>query len=140
VSVALFDDLVVQLDDLEVLERAWHGATPDCGPPVASINEATLSISRRTADDFHDRQLYLWVDGEALGKIRYGETVTREITPGRHTVRAFNTLFSRTIEVHARPGGHVRLRCGNGFPTAGWLMMIFLHVTYLRVRLEPDPQ
>ena len=138
--VALLDDPTVQLDDLDALERAWHGATPDQPPPAASINEAQLSISRKFADDFPDRQIYLFVDGQACGKIRHGQTITREITPGRHRVRAFNTLFSRTIEVDARPGEHVRLRCANGFPTAGFLMMIFLHATYLRVRLEPDPQ
>ena len=64
--------------------------------------------------------------------------MTREIPPGHHTVRAFNTLFSHTIEIDAVPGEHVRLRCTNGMPTAGWLMMIFLHVTALCVRLERE--
>jgi hypothetical protein len=59
-----------------------------------------------------------------------------EIAPGRHRIRAFNTLFSHRMEIDAVPGEHVRLRCTNGMPTAGWLMMIFLHVTALRPRLE----
>jgi hypothetical protein len=137
--VAVVDEPAVQLDDLEALERAWHGSTPATPPPATAINRAQLSISRTLADDFQDRQIYLFVDEAPLGKIRYGQVVTQEIAPGRHRVRAFNTLFSRTIEVDARPGQHVRLRCGNGFPAAGFLMMIFLHVTWLRVRLEPEP-
>jgi hypothetical protein len=32
----------------------------------------------------------------------------------------------------------VRLRCTNTMPTVGWLMMMFLHVTALRVRLERE--
>lgn len=132
----VIDDPAVQLDDLEILERAWHGVAPDPPASATTINHAQLTISRTIADDFQDRQIYLWVDDVAWGKIRYGQVLTREIAPGRHRVRAFNTLFSRTIEVDARPGQHVRLRCANGFPTAGFLMMIFLHVTYLRVRLE----
>jgi hypothetical protein len=135
-KAAVLDEPVVPFDDLAVLERAWRGAAPGGVRTATRIKRAQLSISRLGSDDFQDRQIYLWVDGEAWGKIRYGRTMTREIAPGRHTVRAFNTLFSRTIEVEARPGEHVRLRCANGFPKAGWLMMIFLHVTYLLVRLE----
>ena len=114
------------------LERAWHGANP----VAATIHNAQLTITRQGASDFQDRQVYLSVDEEPWGKVRYGQAVSREIAPGRHRVRAFNTLFSHTIEVHALPGEHVRLHCTNGMPAAGWLMMMFLHVTALRPRLE----
>ena len=83
--------------------------------------------------------MYLFVDDELWGKVKYGRPLTREIEPGRHRIRAFNTLFSHTIEVDVVPGEHVRLQCSNAMPTAGWLMMIFLHVTALRVRLEREP-
>ena len=132
-------DVTTVIDDalsVEELERAWHGPVSGDGPSAAKINNAQLTISRNGAADFQDRQVYLFVDDEAWGKVRYGKAVTREIAPGRHRVRAFNTLFSHTIEVNALPGEHVRLHCTNGMPTAGWLMMIFLHVTALRPRLE----
>jgi hypothetical protein len=132
-------DVTTVLDEvltIEELERAWHG--PDSGPGkgTAKINNAQLTITRDGAGDFQDRQVYLFVDEQPWGKVRYGKAVSREIPPGRHRVRAFNTLFSHTIEVDAMPGEHVRLQCTNGMPTAGWLMMIFLHVTALRPRLE----
>lgn len=132
-------DVTTVIDDalsVEELERAWHGPVSGDGPSAAKINNAQLTISRNGAADFQDRQVYLFVDDEPWGKVRYGKAVTREIAPGRHRVRAFNTLFSHTIEVNALPGEHVRLHCTNGMPTAGWLMMIFLHVTALRPRLE----
>jgi hypothetical protein len=43
------------------------------------------------------------------------------------------------VAFDVQPGEHVRLRTGNGFPRAGWLLMMVLHVTYLRVRLEREP-
>ncbi|MFA5909714.1 MAG: hypothetical protein WC815_13130 [Vicinamibacterales bacterium] len=124
--------------DVAALERAWHGAAPvhDSG---ARLSRAQLTITRNTSGDFQDRQVYLFVDDEPWGKVKYGRPVTREIEPGRHRIRAFNTLFSHTIEIDAVPGEHVRLRCANAMPTAGWLMMIFLHVTALKVRLEREP-
>ena len=121
----------------EDFERAWQGVSGDncVAPPV---NKVKLTITRNGRSDFQDRQVYLFVDDEPWGKVKYGREVTGEIAPGRHRVRAFNTLFSHTIEIDAVPGDHVRLRCTNAMPTAGWLMMIFLHVTALSVRLERE--
>jgi hypothetical protein len=65
--------------------------------------------------------------------------MTRDVAPGPHRVRVFNTLFSRTLALDVLPGEHVRLKTGNGFPRAGWLLMMVLHATYLLVRLEREP-
>jgi hypothetical protein len=121
---------------VEELERAWRGPDSGDAPSAAKINSAQLTITRHGASDFQDRQVYVFVDEEPWGKVRYGTAVSREIAPGRHRVRAFNTLFSHTIEANALPGEHVRLHCTNGMPAVGWLMMMFLHVTALRPRLE----
>jgi hypothetical protein len=118
--------------DREDFERAWQhsGDTPALGQITP---ETAIHVTRNSANDFQDRQIYLWIDEEPLGKIRYGDAVIRPIRPGRHTVRVFNTIFTRTLVVDALPGEQVRVQCGTGMPRAGWLLMIFLHVTYLRV-------
>lgn len=138
--MARAETMTVAVETLEVdeLHRAWHGAAPAGPPPAMDLQPAQLTISRNSGSDFQDRQVYLFVDDEPWGKVKYGRPVTREITPGRHRIRAFNTLFSHTIEIEAVPGEHVRLQCRNAMPTAGWLMMIFLHVTALKVRLERE--
>lgn len=113
------------------LERAWQLDAPR--PRHVHVPpETAIVVKRSSPHDFQDRQIYIWVDDEPLGKIRYGEAVVRPIEPGRHTIRAFNTLLTRTLSVDAAPGEQVRVQCGTGMPTAGWLMMVFLHVTYLR--------
>lgn len=142
-DVTLLDDLSSvalrakeEILTVEELERAWHGPSSGDGHETAKTNNAQLTISRNGKADFQDRQVYLFVDEEPWGKLRYGKELSQEIAPGRHRVRAFNTLFSHTIEVDALPGEHVRLHCTNGMPNIGFLMMIFLHVTALRPRLE----
>ena len=131
-------DLVDDVLDIEELERAWRGPSAGDGHSTGKIKGAQLTITRNGASDFQDRQVYVFVDDQPLGKLKYGKAMSLEIAPGRHRVRAFNTLLSHTIEIDAVPGEHVRLRCTNGMPSAGWLMMIFLHVTALRVRLERE--
>ena len=75
-----------------------------------------LEIVRDHPQDIQDRPVYLWVDGEKWeGVLRYGATFTRELPPGRHLVKAHNTLFGylnqhdldvqRTNPWHARSQG-----------------------------------
>lgn len=137
-SLVVTDEVVDDVLDIDALERAWQGTASGTGPSVTKANQAHLTITRNTRRDFQDRQVYLFVDDQPWGKVKYGHVVSGDIAPGRHRVRAFNTLFSHTIEVQAVAGEHVRLRCTNAMPRAGWLMMIFLHVTALRVRLERE--
>jgi hypothetical protein len=134
---AVLDDPAIGVFAREDFERAWQ--LDDSAPRRAKVvPDTTIIISRSSPHDFQDRQIHLWIDDEALGKIRYGQAISKTIEPGRHTVRAFNTLLTREITVEAAPGEQVRLSCGTGMPAAGWLMMIFLHVTYLRVWIERE--
>jgi len=61
-----------------------------------------LTVLRNSNGDFQDRQVFLYVDGELWGKVKYGRPVSREIPPGRHKVRAFNTLFSQAVRSSGR--------------------------------------
>ena len=126
------------LDEIAALERAWHGPSDTSEKSTSRINSATLTVTRNSSSDFQDRQVYLYVDGELWGKVRYGRPMSREIPPGHHKVRAFNTLFSHTVAIDAVPGEHVKLRCTNGLGRGGWIMMVIWQVAALRVRLERE--
>ncbi|HXG90392.1 MAG TPA: hypothetical protein VNJ02_18860 [Vicinamibacterales bacterium] len=115
-------------------ERAWQ-RDADLPRHGGVVPETAIVVRRTSPNDFQDRQIYVWIDDEAMGKIRYGDAISRPIEPGPHTVRVFNTMFTRTLTVDVAPGEQVRVQCGTGMPEAGWLLMVFLHVTYLRVWL-----
>ena len=139
--VSIVDDAALDetaLIEIEALERAWHGPDNTTEKTTSKINSATLTVTRNSGSDFQDRQVFLYVDEELWGKVKYGRPVTREIPPGRHKVRAFNTLFSHTLDIEAVPGEHVRLKCCNGLARGGWIMMVIWQVAALRVRLERE--
>ena len=95
-----------------------------------------LEIVRDHSQDIQDRPVYLWVDGEKWeGVLRYGATFTRELPPGRHLVKAHNTLFGHTVDFDATAGETVRYRCENGLTGGGMVMVLMMGVAYLRVRL-----
>jgi FtsP/CotA-like multicopper oxidase with cupredoxin domain len=106
--------------------------------PGGSLAAATLTVTRSHPQDVQDRIVNLWLDGEPLGKLKYGTTVTREIEPGVHTLKAHNTLFGTTATFDAGPGEQVRYRCQNGLTSGGIVMVLMLGVAYLRVRLERE--
>lgn len=137
VTTVVDDVLDTSLHDIEQLERAWHGPT-ETSLGTHQVNQAQLTVTRNGTSDFQDRQVFLYVDEELWGKVKYGRPVSREIPPGPHKIRAFNTLFSHTIDIHAVPGEHVKLRCTNGLAKAGLLTFILLHFTALTVRLERE--
>ena len=99
---------------------------------------ATLTVSRSAPDDVQDRVVNLWLDDEPLGKLKYGTTLTREIGPGPHRLKAHNTLFTHTVTFDARPGEQIRYKCLNGITGGGAVMILMLGVAYLRVRLERE--
>lgn len=131
-------DVLDEALTIEQIERAWHGTDNSSERHISKINNAQLTVTRTNARDFQDRQVYLYVDGELWGKVKYNQPLSRDIPPGRHKVRAFNTLFSDTIDIDARPGEHVRLRCSNTLGKGGWIMMVVWQIAALRVRLERE--
>lgn len=130
--------VVRDLLDVEELQRAWNGPADTARHETSRVNQAQLTVTRNSASDFQDRQVFLYVDDELWGKVKYGKPVSREIPPGHHKVRAFNTMFSHTIEIDAVPGEHVKLRCTNGLVRGGWLMMVIWQLAPLSVRLERE--
>ncbi len=97
-----------------------------------------LTITRNHPRDVQDRPVYISIDGERVGILRFNGVLTHELAPGPHRITAHNTLFSHTLTLDALPGEHIRLRCLNGITGGGMLMVLMLGVAYLRVRLERD--
>ena len=99
---------------------------------------ARLTITRNHPRDVQDRPVYVSIDGEKVGILRFGKVLTHELSPGPHRITAHNTLFGHTLEIDASPGEEIRLRCQNGLTGGGMMMVLMLGVAYLRVRLERE--
>jgi hypothetical protein len=102
----------------------------------ADADAATLEIVRDTPDDVQDRWVRIYVDDDPVEILRYGETLRRPLTPGRHRIKAHNTLSSHTLDVAAAAGQLIRLRCYNSIAKGGVLTMLTIGFAYIRVKLE----
>ena len=66
--------------------------------------QAMIVLARTSSDDVGIREIYVSIDGTEVGVLRPGDRVTRQVSPGRHVVKAHNTLFRRTREVDLSAG------------------------------------
>lgn len=107
----------------------------------ATSGEALITVSRQSRDDIGFREVFLSVDGEQIAILKHGESVTHEVSPGSHTLRAHNTLFRKKHDIVLRPGDHVRFTVINraGWGTFGALIMLGAFPVYLTFERENGP-
>ena len=103
------------------------------GPRVGRT--ATISITRDTPDDIQDRWIRITIDDQPEEILRYGETLTRDVAPGRHRIKAHNTLSRDTIEIDAQPGEDIRIACHNAIARGSILMLMTTGFAFITVKL-----
>ena len=110
--------------------------------------KATLTVRRDDAGDIGYREIYLSLDGEALGVLFFGQTITKEIEPGPHVLMAHNTLVRKSASFTVQVGDHVRFLALNrpGWSTYSALALIVgflgagpLYLTLTREADGPPP-
>jgi hypothetical protein len=100
--------------------------------------DARITVIRESPEDVGFREIFIAVDGKEAAMLRHGDSVSIELAPGPHRVRAHNTLFWKTHDIVLRPGEHARFTAINraGFGTFGLLLMLGatpLYLTFERV-------
>lgn len=92
----------------------------------------TVTVTRRSPTDLK-RQVFVSVDGERFAVLNFGESASRELPPGRHVLRAHNTLVWKTIECELAPGEQAQFTVVNrpGFGTYAMLSLLGTGPIYL---------
>jgi hypothetical protein len=103
---------------------------------------STITIRRQSKDDCGYREIFLSVDDEFIGYLSHGDTITREIAPGTHRLKAHNTLFRKQVDVTLQVGENAAFATANreGFGTYSiWAFLIgFLGAGPLYLTLERE--
>jgi hypothetical protein len=103
--------------------------------------DSRITIRRDSPEDAGFREIFVSLDGQRLVMLRHGESFTTEVTPGRHRLRAHNTLFWKTHELLLKPGEHARFTAINraGWATFGLLFFLGAMPIYLTFERETAP-
>ena len=99
------------------------------------MSETTTRVTvARTADaDVRQRQVIVTIDDGQKATLMFGDSVTRDIAPGEHRLKANNTLVTKKVTFTAAPGVHVEFVVTNraGKLTLGFLSLMGVAPLYL---------
>ena len=95
-------------------------------------------LTRRSDNDVKQRQVFVSMDGKTIAMLLFGESVAVDAPPGRHVLRAHNTLVWKTITVDLKPGEEARFTIVNrpGFGTYAMLSLLGTGPIYLTFETE----
>jgi hypothetical protein len=105
-------------------------------PDLQDVFPATVTVTRTSQSDFKSRQLNVWIDGERVATLLWGESITTELPPGPHRVRVSNTLVWKTIEFELKPGEQAFYEAINRTGPGTFLMLVVLGAGPLYVTLR----
>ncbi len=113
------------LADHPVDPSVQHGVLP-----------ASVTVTRTSQDDFKSRQLIVWIDGDRVADLLWGDSVTRDIESGPHRIRVSNTLVWKTVHFTVKPGEQVFFEAINRPGWGSLPMLLVLGVGPLFVTLR----
>ena len=99
---------------------------------------ARIVLTRRSANDVKQRQVFVSMNGEAMATLNYGDSVARDVDAGTHRLRAHNTLVWKTISFDLQVGEEARFTIVNrpGFGTYAMLAILGTGPIYLTFERE----
>ena len=78
-----------------------------------SAAKAILVFRRDDPRDTGLRQVEVFVDGAHIGTLKVGGSVEHAVEPGRRSIRVYNTLVSKTLELQLASGERAVFAVGN---------------------------
>jgi hypothetical protein len=108
---------------------------PERVEPETNDLRTFVTISRQHDDDVRQRQVIVRIDGGPTATLMFGQTVTFEVKPGLHVLRANNTLFWKKVRFAVEPGEHLEFVLVNraGRLTIGFLALMGVAPLYLTI-------
>lgn len=114
-------------------------AVADVTTPRRACDEifpASITITRTSEADFKSRQLIVWIDGERVATLLWGDSITRDLEPGPHRIRISNTLVWKTVECTLTTGQQAYFEAVNRTGRGTLAMMIVLGVAPLYLTIN----
>jgi hypothetical protein len=96
----------------------------------------TLTVDRNATDDAQQREIKIYLDGEQIAELTYGQSVTKEIAAGTHTLLVDNTWNKQSGEFTALEGESVRFVAKNRSGRFAQFLLMIFGAGPLRVSLE----
>jgi hypothetical protein len=109
---------------------------PNSLEDLAGFFPSSVTITRTSESDFKSRQLVVFIDGQRVAELLWGDSVTHELEPGPHRVRVHNTLVWKSIDFTLAAGEQIFFEAINRTGPGTFVMLVALGVGPLYVTLR----
>jgi hypothetical protein len=100
--------------------------------------QGTITIRRTSPHDVQQRQIIVKLDGENVGELFYGDTISVLVTEGHHRLRVDNTWNWKTIELDVAGGDHLKFQTVNRTGRFTWFLVSMLGAGPIYVSIQRD--
>ena len=100
--------------------------------------QGTITIRRKSPDDVQQRQIIVKLDGENVGELFYGDTISIPVTPGHHRLRVDNTWNWKTIELDVAAGDHLKFQTMSRAGRFTWFLVSMLGAGPIYVSIKRE--
>ncbi len=83
----------------------------------------TITIRRKSPDDAQQRQIIVKLDGEKVGELFYGDTISVQASVGHHKLQVDNTWNWKTVELNVAAGQHLKFQAVSKAGRLTWFLV-----------------
>jgi len=107
----------------------------------ADITEASakITVTRDSPDDVQERQVIVLLDGQRMGELLFGDSLTLPVFPGQHTLRVDNTWNHKDVNLDVRDDDHLRFLTKSTSGQFSKFLLIALGAGPIYVSIEQLP-
>jgi len=100
---------------------------------------ASVTIARTSHTDAQQRQVIVSIDDGPKATLVYGQTVTWEVAPGAHVLKANNTLVWKKVPFTVDRGERIEFDIANRASrfTLGFLSLMGVAPMYMTIERKP---
>jgi hypothetical protein len=104
----------------------------------SSEEQASITIRRKSPEDVQQRQIIVKLDGENVGELYYGDTISIRVTAGHHRLRVDNTWNWKTVELDAAAGDHLKFQAMSRAGRFSWFLVSMLGAGPIYVSIKRE--
>lgn len=100
--------------------------------------QARITIRRVSPEDVQQRQIIVKLDGQSVGELYYGDTITVPVEAGHHRLRVDNTWNWKTLELDVAAGEHLKFKTVNRAGRLTWFLVSMFGAGPIYVSIQPE--
>jgi len=99
--------------------------------------QAEITVQRDSPEDVAKRQIVVYLDGQRMGEILFGESIRLPVAPGRHELAVDNTWNRKHLTLDVAPGARMRFLAKSTTGKFSWFLLGFFGAGPVYVSLDP---